>query len=127
MVTRPSEATIVYPLMSGFTMVETLVALLLLTVGGLALIGAAASIPRLVDEARDDNEISALAAAELERLRGSVCAGSPPGERVWAGRTVSWGSTALGEGVLQVSVVIRSERRHRTRSDTLTVSMACPR
>jgi Tfp pilus assembly protein PilV len=110
---------------AGFTIVETLVAALLLLVGALALIGTAASIPLFVDAARHDNRVSALATSELERLRLQACAGIRPGERMAGARSVSWDAETLPGDVVRVTVIVKTEIRRRARIDTLGVSVAC--
>jgi len=109
----------------GFTIVETLVAILMLALGILALVSAAASLPAVLVQAREDQRIAALAVAEMERLRVRACLGGRSGERVVGVRTVTWSVTEIGAAVLQLEVVVASENGRELRLDTLTSSVAC--
>ena len=72
----------------GFTLVELLIALVLLNVGLLALVGLAASITRNADDSRFAANASRIAAVRLERTASTACRGDTSGvDHVAAGVT----------------------------------------
>jgi Tfp pilus assembly protein PilV len=109
----------------GFTIVEALVAILLLTVGGLALMSAAASLPAVVAEGRSDQQLAVFATTELEHLRMHACVGAASGERSVGARKVAWTVVAVGADVFRLQVLVTSETHRGTRVDTLTGSVVC--
>jgi type II secretory pathway pseudopilin PulG len=63
----------------GFTIVELLIALVLLDVGLLALVGLAASIVRDADGSRIRSNALSVASARLERMASLACQGGGSG------------------------------------------------
>lgn len=59
--------------LAGFTLLEVLVALVILTIGLLGLIAQTAVLVRALARARRAEEITTAAAARLEQLRASGC------------------------------------------------------
>ena len=57
------------PSWRGFTLVEVLVALVLLTVGVMALLGSSAMVSRMIGKGRGSTIAVQVATARLERLR----------------------------------------------------------
>ncbi len=104
---------------------EILVAILILMVGLLALVSAAASLPAVVAEGRAEQQLAVMAAGELERLRLHACAGAASGERSEGAWTVSWTVLADGGDVFQMRVVVASETGRWRKADTLTSAIAC--
>jgi prepilin-type N-terminal cleavage/methylation domain-containing protein len=62
---------------SGFTMVEVMVALVLLTVGVMALIGSSAMVSRMIGRGRESTLAVQVATARLERLRRIAASTTP--------------------------------------------------
>jgi type II secretory pathway pseudopilin PulG len=110
---------------NGFTVVEILVAILILSFGILAFMSAAFSIPRLTAESREDGRVSTLAVKELENLRVRVCAGAGSGRRTAGSRTISWSAVPLDRDVHRTWVIIETETRSGSRVDSLAGSVAC--
>jgi prepilin-type N-terminal cleavage/methylation domain-containing protein len=61
----------------GFTLIEVLVALVLLTVGVMALVGSSAMVSRMIGRGRGSTVAVQVATARLERLRRVAAATSP--------------------------------------------------
>jgi len=92
----------------GFTLVELLIALVLLNVGLFALVGIAATISRDANHSRSEANALSVASARLERAASVACRGS--GSVVETGRNgiVEWffetdasnGTRLLGDSVV---------------------------
>ena len=117
---------------SGFTIVEAVVALAVLSVGILALIGSAALTNRMLANGRHATRAGQVAAARIERLRQIAFSTAP------ACTGADWGSgSAVGPGIAEtwqivgpvdgparrVMVVVRSGRAGS--SDTIVSGMLC--
>ncbi len=61
----------------GFTMVEVMVALVLLTVGVMALVGSSAMVSRMIGRGRGSTIAVQVATARLERLRRIAASTTP--------------------------------------------------
>ena len=61
----------------GFTLVEVLVALVLLTMGVMALVGSSALVSRMIGRGRGSTVAVQVATARLERLRRVAASSSP--------------------------------------------------
>jgi prepilin-type N-terminal cleavage/methylation domain-containing protein len=61
----------------GFTLIEVLVAIVLLTVGVMALVGSSAMVSRMIGRGRGSTVAVQVATARLERLRRVAFATSP--------------------------------------------------
>ena len=75
----------------GFTIIEVLVAVLVLTVGVLSLVGTAGLVTRMVAQGHIDSEATALAAQRFEILRSEGCANmAASGSTTDGPYTVGW-------------------------------------
>jgi len=75
----------------GFTIIEVLVAVLVLTIGVLALVGTAGLVTRMVAQGHIDSEATALAAQRFEILRSEGCANMAASGSVTDGPyTIAW-------------------------------------
>ena len=61
----------------GFTIAEVLVAIVMLTVGVMALVGSSAAVTRMVGRGRNDTFVGQVATARIERLRVIAASTSP--------------------------------------------------
>lgn len=110
---------------NGFSLIEVLVAMLILSVGITALASAMFSIPLLMEEAGRDNQVSVLGSGELERLRALPCDRLASGERPLGSRSVAWTVRPAAGGLVELAVVVRSETRRRSWADTLVTTTTC--
>lgn len=109
---------------AGFTLVEVIVALVLLTIGVLGLAGVARSVTRLTSESLRLTTATALAGARVEQLRAGRCAGATSGSAATGAYTEEWSSGAGGAArAVRVSVTYPAPPRLRTR--TLVAVIAC--
>lgn len=116
----------------GFSLVETLVALVVFSVGVLGLVAGAALTARMLTRGRQAEAAAVFAVQRAELLRASACAAREPGtetltrgERTLATNSWSW---ETGEsGLHRLRVVTRFiSAPGRARVDTLDTTVWCP-
>jgi hypothetical protein len=116
---------------SAFTIVEAVVALVVLSVGVLALLGSAALTNRMLGQGRHSTRAGQVAFARIERLRQIAFSTVPActsvdwrsGNAAGGGLTESW---QIGEpaGPGRVVIVVRSGASGAS-SDTVVTGMLC--
>lgn len=113
------------PSSRGYTLVETIVALLLFSVGGLALASSAALIGRRlnVDGARE--RAALIAASRLEVLRAS-CATATGGAESLEGVELAWSVAPAGVAAIAVAATVRYPTWTGRRSDSYHSLVPCP-
>lgn len=114
----------------GFTIVEVLVSVLILSVGLLALASTAALVSRMVGQGDRYTEAANLASRQFETFRsrwtGTNCAGAADGSTTESGFTVSWRLTSLAAGrARQVQLTVSSPTGRGTRTDTFYRTISC--
>lgn len=92
---------------AGFTIVEVVVAVMILSVGVLGLAGAAAIVTRMMGSSEMRSDASTVAAARFEALRGSRCPISS-GAASGAGISETWSVTQLGNPGYRMYEVVDS-------------------
>jgi prepilin-type N-terminal cleavage/methylation domain-containing protein len=111
----------------GMTIVEVLVAVLVLSVGLLALTTAAAAVTRMVDEGKRSTEAAALAAERVELLLADGCPVLGGGSTARGSFTVGWEVVAAaGERARAITVVVERTTPRGTRADTVRTLHSCP-
>lgn len=75
---------------SGFSLVEVLVAMVILTVGVLALAASSAAITRMTSEGGRSGGSAAVASARFENLRATPCASLASGTATTGPYSESW-------------------------------------
>ncbi len=119
----------------GFTLIEVLIAVLILTVGLLGLVSTAALVTRMIGQGNRYTEASTVASQQFETFRSqwtaSSCAGAVDGTTTLVGFTLSWRvtsvaatSTAAG-GARQVQLTVSSPTGRGTRTDTFYRTIPC--
>ena len=119
--------------MSGFTIAEAVVALVVLTVGVLALIGSAALTSRMGGRGRQSTRTGQVAAARIERLRQIAFSTAPPCTSAdWRsdsaggpGLTESWQILDPAGTARRVRIVLRSRHPTGPSSDTVVTGVLC--
>jgi hypothetical protein len=118
---------------SAFTIAETLVALVVLTAGVLALVGSAALTTRMLGRGRHSTRTGLVAAARIERLRQIAFSTVPActsaewqsGSVGGPGLTESWQILDPSGSARRVRIVLRSRHPTGTFSDTVVTGMLC--
>lgn len=117
---------------SGFTLLELLIAITLLTGGLLASVASAALVSRLIGHGRQAERVAAFAARRLERLRVTACASGPSQgtEQLRLGNgwlaTNDWTMTRGPATTVRILVITRFATRPGTaRSDSIESAVVC--
>ena len=111
-------------LRSGFTLLEVLVALCVITIGLLGLMGTLGPIARLAGQGRAHGRAAEAMLSRLDLLRAETLAGGPaclaPGSGTLVrpnGITETWSASVVGPSV-QIQIVVGS--------DSLITRFPCP-
>jgi prepilin-type N-terminal cleavage/methylation domain-containing protein len=112
------------PVRNGFSLVETIIALLIFSVGGLALASTAAMIGRQlrVDELRERG--GRIAASRLETLRAS-CRGATSGSQFAGGVRSDWSVVVGDSGRTNLTESVSYVSWSGPRSDTYRAVVQC--
>jgi Tfp pilus assembly protein PilV len=110
----------------GFTIVEILVAVLLLSVGILGLATTAALVTRMIGQGQRFSEVSALASQQLETLRSQRCAGSASGSAARGPYLLSWTvDSGPDEEARSIRLIVISITPRSARTDTFATTFVC--
>lgn len=111
----------------GFTIVEILVAIMILSVGLMGLVTTAGLVTRMIGQGHRSTEASALGNERIEVLRAQGCPAAGSGTETRGAYTVSWRVVALaapkGRGIM---VSVQSPTTRGMRSDTFETVHYCP-
>ncbi len=108
----------------GFTIVEVLVALFVLSIGLLGTVSALAAVARSYSDGHDSVVASAAAAEFLERARAEACGAATAGSRTEGAISYTWMAERFGADLRRVTVIVGAGRV-RSRVDTFTALMPC--
>jgi type IV pilus assembly protein PilV len=95
---------------TGFTIIEVIVAVMVLTVGVLGLAGAAAIVTRMMGSAEIQSDAAVVAAARFEQLRGTRCPITSGAVTVSSGISERWTATQVGAAPFRMYDVVDSVR-----------------
>ncbi len=115
---------------TGFSVLEILVAIVVVTVGLLALAGSSASVTRMLGTARQTTRAAALAERRLEDLRRRArstdppCASLAPGSAVSDRMTERW-EVVAGTGAALLRVIVSWQTARGGAVDTLVTAIQC--
>lgn len=110
----------------GFTIIEVIVAIIILSVGLLALVSSAAVVTRMISQGQRYSEASALANQRFEMLRSQTCAAMANGSAASGRFTVAWTVVADATGRSRnVTVTVTSPTRTSTRNDVFQTVILC--
>ena len=116
----------------GFTLLEVLLALLVLTVGLLGLAGTLGPAARLAGEGRMRGRIGLIAASRIDLIRAGLLAAapacSPPtgGSLRHAGGIVEHWAASVRDSLVVVEIVAVPPPSRRLRPDTVVTRLRCP-
>lgn len=111
---------------SGFTLVELLVALVLLDIGLLTLVGLATSLSQSFDRLRADARALSTAAARVERIASMPCAASTTGMASSTQADSEWFTDQLQPNATRlVADSVRVTTSRGTRLATLRTRARC--
>ena len=108
----------------GFTLVELMVAMMLMSVGLFALASSSAVIVRQMGEASSMNIASSVAQTRVERLRTATCTAAATGTGTTRGITESWTLTPMTRSA-ELAVTVTYTTKRGSRSQTYTSMVPC--
>jgi len=110
----------------GFTIVEVVVAMVILSIGLLGLAMSAAAVTRMVGQGQRFTRTSGYANQRFEILRAQTCAAMTGGSATQGKYSESWTVTSVSGGRgRQVTVTVVSPTGRGTRSDVFTTTIPC--
>ena len=109
----------------AFTIIEVLIAIVLLTVAVLGSLSVAAALSRQIAGNRSYTETMATASRLISRARLEVCRGSTRGTTRDGQTSASWHSDRLGPGVVKLTVTVAPIKLPRSRVDTFSAIIPC--
>lgn len=112
----------------GISIVEVLVAMMVLSVGLLGLASTAAMTTRMIGDSRRYTGASAVATRRAEILRSQPCATLASGAETKGGYTVTWtvSNPALANPARKVEVTVKATLgRGRVRTYTFPTTIPC--
>lgn len=108
----------------GFTIVEVLVALLVLVIGLFGTLSAFGAAYRRFEDGHSSIVASAHAAELLESLRSEKCGARAAGSLSTRSASYFWTTEQVSYGLRRVTVVV-SSARWRSRADTFSAVLPC--
>ena len=111
----------------GFTIVEVLVAIMILSVGIMGLVTTAGLVTRMIGQGQRYTEASALANERIELLRTSQCAAVGSGSETRGAYQINWRVVAVaGDKGRAIQVAVQSPTTRGPRTDTFETVQFCP-
>ena len=117
---------------AGFTLLEVLLALLVLTVGLLGFAGTLGPVSALAGQGRIHSRAAMLMGSRVSRLRSELQAGAPGCVLPAAGSAVhpsgldeSW-QGSRSANIVELRIVARLRRPRRIEAETLITRFPCP-
>jgi len=119
---------------SGFTLLEVLLATLVLTTGLLGFAGTLGPISALAGRGRIQSRVAQVLASRISRLRTELLAGAPgcvlpaPGSALHPGGLAeSWDSSlSANANIVELSIVTRMRLPRGIVAETLITRLPCP-
>jgi type IV pilus assembly protein PilV len=109
----------------GFTIIEVLVAVLILSIGMLALVSTAATVTRMIGQGQRFSEASTLAAQRFEILRSEDCSTLSSSSATSGAYSLAWTVSDVGTNAKSVSLVVTSPTGRGTRADSFQTTIGC--
>ena len=110
----------------GFTIIEVIIAVLLLSVGLLGLASTAGTVTRMIGQGQRFTTASLLASERFEIIRAQECDDMASGSGTSGTYNLNWTVSSLNGGAGRgISVMIESRTGSGTRTDTFSTVIAC--
>ena len=117
---------------AGFTLLEVLIALLVITTGVLGFVGSLGPISGLAGQGRIQGRAALVLASRVSRLRTELLAGAPGCVLPAGGSALhpsglyeSWGSSRSAN-IVELQIVVRFRLPRGIEAETLTTRLPCP-
>ena len=109
----------------GFTLVELLVALMVFSVGALAMVATSANVMTLITASKNRALAAAVATARFERLRAQMCASHTSDSASTNGIKESWDVVKLARAD-DVTVHVTFVANHQSQTRIYRSFITCP-
>jgi prepilin-type N-terminal cleavage/methylation domain-containing protein len=117
----------------GFTIIEIIIAIVVLTVGILGLVSTAALVTRMIARGQRSGDAASFAARRLERLRPATCIAAQRvngSDTLYRGSTWvainTWTFTDAGNNNFRLKIVTTAKTiKNRTRNDSTETTIPC--
>jgi prepilin-type N-terminal cleavage/methylation domain-containing protein len=111
----------------GFTIVEVLVAVMILSVGLMGLVTTAGLVTRMIGQGQRYTEASSLANERIEILRSQGCPAVGTGTETRGAFTISWRVVEVAGGKGRgFTIAVQSPTTRGTRTDNFETVQFCP-
>lgn len=108
----------------GFTLAELLVALMIFSVGALAMVATSANVMTLMSSSKNRNLAATVAEARFERMRSQPCTAHTTDSATNRGVAESWQTVSLARAD-DVTVRVRFVANHRQKSAVYRTFLPC--
>jgi type IV pilus modification protein PilV len=108
----------------GFTLVELLVAVVILSVGLLALASSSAVMMSQLGDSQSKTLAASVAETRFERIRSTACASRTSGSAVSRGISETWTRTPLARAD-DVTVTVQLTSQHKSQTQTFQSYLPC--
>lgn len=114
----------------GFTLIEIIIAIVILSVGVLAMVGTAGLVSRMIGQGKRNTRAGAVAMQRMEILRQTAVSTTPHCTALAAGTATSnaitetWTVTGTGRS-RRVRIIVRYPTTRGTRPDTVNTVVLC--
>lgn len=109
----------------GFTVIEVIIALVILSVGIIGLASTAGLVTRMVAQGQRYSEAAALASTRFENLRAASCDSLRAGSALAGQFTETWTITTVGTSGRRFLVTVQSPTGTGFRTDSFTSTRFC--
>lgn len=111
---------------AGFTIVEVVVAVLILAIGMLALASTAATVTRMIGQGQRFSEASTVAVERFEIIRAQSCDAMASGSATEGSYALAWTvASVAGGNARSVTLTVTSPTGRGARVDTFVTTIAC--
>jgi prepilin-type N-terminal cleavage/methylation domain-containing protein len=114
----------------GFTLVEVLIAVVILSVGVLGMVGAAGLVSRMIGQGKRNTQAAVVAMQRMEILRGQALSTNPRctalagGTAATTGVTETWTVTGTGKS-RRIRLIVQYQTNRGTAVDTMHTVVSC--
>ena len=108
----------------GFTLAELLVALMVFSVGALALVATSANVMTLLSSSKNRNLAASVVEARFERMRSQPCSAHTTDSATSRGVTEAWQTTSVARAD-DVTVRVRFVSNHHQQSAVYRSFLPC--
>jgi len=114
----------------GFTLIEVLIAVVILSVGVLGMVGSAGLASRMIGQGKRNTQAALVAMQRMETLRGQAlatnprCTGLASGTATTTGVTETWTVTGAGRS-RRIRLIVRYQTNRGLATDTVNTVVGC--